>query len=75
MEAESADETPVGEASMYVGLDDFARAIDKIQPSVSRVQRRRYEALRSKFAGLPVRGGKVDEDKISDEDPAHAPSS
>lgn len=34
---------------------DFVRAVDKVGPSVSVAQRRKYEALRSKFAGLPVR--------------------
>ncbi|KAI6108900.1 P-loop containing nucleoside triphosphate hydrolase protein [Pisolithus croceorrhizus] len=34
---------------------DFALAVGKIGPSVSPSQRRKYEALRSKFAGLPVR--------------------
>ena len=47
--------------SIHVGLEDFVRAMDKVQPSVSFTQRRRYEALRSKFAGLPVKGGKDDE--------------
>ncbi|KAG2109637.1 uncharacterized protein F5147DRAFT_772931 [Suillus discolor] len=31
---------------------------DKVGPSVSAVQRRKYEALRAKFSGLPVRTGK-----------------
>jgi len=35
-------------------------ALDKLGPSVSAAQRRKYEALRSKFAGLPVRMGKSD---------------
>ncbi|KAG9034256.1 hypothetical protein FRB95_013538 [Tulasnella sp. JGI-2019a] len=43
--------------SIEVGFDDFERALEKIAPSVSAVQRRRYEALRSKFAGLPVGHG------------------
>jgi ribosome biogenesis ATPase len=34
---------------------DFTAALTKVRPSVSALQRRRYEALRSKFAGLPVR--------------------
>jgi ribosome biogenesis ATPase len=33
---------------------DFTAALAKVRPSVSSLQRRRYEALRSKFAGLPV---------------------
>jgi ribosome biogenesis ATPase len=45
---------------------DFVRAVDKVGPSVSVVQRRKYEALRTKFAGLPVRvkgddGGRIEE--------------
>ncbi|KAH9933569.1 ribosome biogenesis ATPase RIX7 [Epithele typhae] len=46
---------------VQVMTDDFARALDKVQPSVSVAQRRKYEALRSKFAGLPVRGAKFNE--------------
>ncbi|KAG8746731.1 hypothetical protein FRC12_014223 [Ceratobasidium sp. 428] len=38
-----------------VTLADFAKALGKLGPSVSGVQRRRYEALRIKFAG--GRGG------------------
>ncbi|KAH0833427.1 P-loop containing nucleoside triphosphate hydrolase protein [Lanmaoa asiatica] len=47
---------------------DFMRAVDKVGPSVSVAQRRKYEALRTKFAGLPVRvkgddggGGRIEE--------------
>ncbi|KAG1820853.1 ribosome biogenesis ATPase RIX7 [Suillus subaureus] len=43
---------------VVVVLEDFVRAQDKVGPSVSTVQRRKYEALRAKFAGLPVRAGK-----------------
>jgi ribosome biogenesis ATPase len=43
---------------VVVVLEDFVRAQDKVGPSVSAVQRRKYEALRTKFAGLPVRTGK-----------------
>ena len=38
-----------------VALSDFSQAMDKIGPSVSPAQRRKYEALRNKFAGLPVK--------------------
>lgn len=48
---------------VLVDLQDFVKALDKVSPSVSVTQRRRYEALRSKFAGLPVRTGKDEEDK------------
>ena len=40
---------------VVVDLPDFHQALDKVGPSVSVAQRRRYENLRSKFAGLPVR--------------------
>lgn len=55
--SELGDTTPPT-ASIVVGLPDFVVALDKIGPSVSRAQRRKYEALRSKFAGLPVRSRK-----------------
>jgi ribosome biogenesis ATPase len=42
------------ETKLELVLTDFERALDKINPSVSAVQRRKYEALRSKFAGMPV---------------------
>lgn len=42
---------------VQVTLGHFEKAIEKVTPSVSSVQRRKYEGLRSKFAGLPVRGG------------------
>lgn len=40
---------------VVVTEEDFAGALGKVGPSVSLSQRRKYEALRSKFAGLPVR--------------------
>ncbi|KAI6039914.1 P-loop containing nucleoside triphosphate hydrolase protein [Pisolithus marmoratus] len=50
---------------VLVTEEDFARAAGKVGPSVSSSQRRKYEALRSKFAGLPVRirdeGGRLEE--------------
>ena len=52
---------------VLVSAEDFARALEKVQPSVSVVQRRKYEALRSKFAGLPVRVGKDEDGKRIEE--------
>ena len=52
---------------VLVSAEDFARALEKVQPSVSAVQRRKYEALRSKFAGLPVRVGKDEDGKRIEE--------
>ena|SRR5258708_6024013 len=43
-----------GPASVFVGVQDFVKALDKVRPSVSVAQRRRYQNLQSKFAGLPV---------------------
>ncbi|KAJ2995997.1 hypothetical protein NUW54_g7292 [Trametes sanguinea] len=64
MEAETAaDGVPQEEQRVLVTVEDFAQALEKVQPSVSVVQRRKYEALRSKFAGLPVRTSKEEEGK------------
>ncbi|KAG6372172.1 P-loop containing nucleoside triphosphate hydrolase protein [Boletus reticuloceps] len=51
---------------VVVEAADFVRAVDKVGPSVSVAQRRKYEALRTRFAGLPVRvkgddGGRMEE--------------
>jgi len=53
----SSNSTGVVTDHIQVTLAHFERALDKVMPSVSTVQRRKYEALRTKFAGLPVRGG------------------
>lgn len=53
------------ESKVVVEVSDFVKALDKVSPSVSVTQRRKYEALRSKFAGLPVRNGKHDEERLS----------
>ncbi|OCH94848.1 AAA-domain-containing protein [Obba rivulosa] len=53
-----------GEAQVTVTVDDFVRALDKVQPSVSAAQRRKYESLRSKLSGLPVRAGKEEDEKL-----------
>jgi len=61
----------IEEPKVVVEVFDFLKALDKVSPSVSVAQRRKYEALRSKFAGLPVRSGKREaekrvEDKLED---------
>ncbi|TDL25837.1 ribosome biogenesis ATPase RIX7 [Rickenella mellea] len=59
----NADETMALD-DVVVTLNDFARATDKLGPSVSAAQRRKYEALRSKFAGLPLKSRTdIEEDK------------
>ncbi|KXN82978.1 hypothetical protein AN958_01983 [Leucoagaricus sp. SymC.cos] len=56
-----------GEDEIVVCLDDFVKALDKVPPSVSVAQRRKYETLRSKFSGLPVRTSKEEkgEEKVT----------
>lgn len=53
-----------------VGLEHFEIAARKTMPSVSREQKRKYQALRNKFAGLPAKGSKKwEEGKILEETP------
>ncbi|KAJ3543537.1 hypothetical protein NMY22_g3105 [Coprinellus aureogranulatus] len=66
--AGSADQDTAATPSIFVDISDFAGALDKIGPSVSAAQRRKYEALRNKFAGLPVRVGRDEEEKRVDSD-------
>lgn len=44
---------------VQVGVEEFVLAMEKVPPSVSRAQRRKYEALRAKFAGMPVGGARA----------------
>ncbi|KAH8118087.1 ribosome biogenesis ATPase RIX7 [Phellopilus nigrolimitatus] len=48
-------------ADVRVTPDDFEAALDKLGPSVSVAQRRKYSALRSKFAGMSLRFTKDNE--------------
>lgn len=58
MERRADGEVGAEEAEVIiVEVADFVCALGKVNPSVSVAQRRKYEALRNKFAGLPVRGG------------------
>ncbi|KIK70588.1 hypothetical protein GYMLUDRAFT_65810 [Collybiopsis luxurians FD-317 M1] len=45
---------------------DFVKAQQKVNPSVSAAQRRKYELLRSKLSGLPVRIGKEEDKQVED---------
>ncbi|TFK82699.1 AAA-domain-containing protein [Polyporus arcularius HHB13444] len=54
---------PKEDQRVLVSVDDFVQGLDKVQPSVSVAQRRKYEALRSKFAGLPVRAKNEEDGK------------
>ena len=67
MEADGAPGLGQEPQRVLVSAEDFAQAVEKVQPSVSVAQRRKYEALRSKFAGLPVRGGKEEDGKRVEE--------
>lgn len=60
-----AEDAPSPKVS--VSSADFGKAIDKVSPSVSVAQRRKYKNLHSKFSGLPVRVGKEEDDKRVDE--------
>ena len=53
-------------ADVVVTLEDFEKARAKIGPSVSPSQRRRYEALRSKFAGFYLKQSKEADDTPND---------
>ncbi|CCM04672.1 uncharacterized protein FIBRA_06858 [Fibroporia radiculosa] len=55
------------EVRVEVQVADFIAALQKVQPSVSSAQRRKYEVLRSKFSGLPVRTGREEEEKRVEE--------
>lgn len=58
LEAMEEPNSSVVEPVLCVEFADFSNALTKVQPSVSVAQRRKYEALRQKFAGLPVRTGR-----------------
>lgn len=60
---DTEDQITFEQKSISVGLEDFVSALEKVQPSVSLAQRKRYQALRSKYSGLPVRTRKEDEDE------------
>jgi ribosome biogenesis ATPase len=49
-------ETDSPTATVVVGTQDFVKALDKVGPSVSAAQRRKYLGLKNKFAGLPMSG-------------------
>ncbi|KAL0068556.1 Ribosome biogenesis ATPase rix7 [Marasmius tenuissimus] len=62
----AADGPPVQRPTVTVEPRDFVQALDKVTPSVSYAQRRKYESLRSKLSGLPVRIGKEEEKKVDE---------
>ncbi|KAG7099734.1 hypothetical protein E1B28_001550 [Marasmius oreades] len=62
----AADGSPVQRPTVVVLPQDFMLALDKVTPSVGSVQRKKYEALRSKLSGLPVRIGKEEDRKVDE---------
>ena len=50
-------------SDVFVTPDDFEKALQKIGPSVSPAQRRRYAAMRSKLAGVSLRASKDVDDE------------
>lgn len=56
MEDQDVENSP----KVFVGIDDFMNALEKVGPSVSPKQRRKYELLKSKLSGSPV--GMIKED-------------
>jgi len=56
-----------GEVDVRMTVGHFEVALENMGPSVSAVQRRKYEALRSKFAGLPVKSKRMEEPEMSAE--------
>ncbi|THH28237.1 hypothetical protein EUX98_g5957 [Antrodiella citrinella] len=57
--------------TVRVLLPDFLQALEKVHPSVSAAQRRKYESLRSKFAGMPMgpgptRRSRLGEDRLTE---------
>lgn len=53
-QAEAMDVADADVEAVRVGMAHFDRALSNVSPSVSAAQRRRYEALRNRFAGQPV---------------------
>ena len=59
-----------GVSEVTITPADFAAAMEKLGPSVSVTQRRKYNALQNKFAGLPLRSS-----RDNDSEPATAQTS
>lgn len=49
-----------------VTLADFETAVQKITPSVSKAQMRKYQSLRSKMSGVPLATFKEQQQKLED---------
>ncbi|EIW70123.1 hypothetical protein TREMEDRAFT_68499 [Tremella mesenterica DSM 1558] len=55
-----------GTNGVRVGIEEFKRAAEKTKPSVSREQRLRYERMRDKYAGVPTKGRRREENGLGD---------
>lgn len=51
---------------MVVGVAHFLAAAEKTRPSVSREQRKSYERMRDKYAGVPTRGRRTRAERDSE---------
>jgi len=49
-----------GATAAMIETQDFVKALDKVSPSVSVAQRRKYLGLKNKFAGIPTNVKTVD---------------
>ncbi|PPQ63232.1 hypothetical protein CVT24_005692 [Panaeolus cyanescens] len=67
----SSMSTSDGDSTSIVLFEDFITAIEKIGPSVSPAQRRKYKNLHMKYAGLPVKGVRVEESRDDGESLKH----
>jgi ribosome biogenesis ATPase len=56
------EDTADTEVAVYIDTSDFARALEKIGPSVSATQRGKYLRLKSRLAGLPIGKTSTDTD-------------
>ena len=70
--AGGADNSEASEVD--VRLDDFRAALSKIGPSVSPAQRRKYQSMRNKFAGMSLRFTKDPDGGVDDADASNSPT-
>ncbi|KAI0246795.1 P-loop containing nucleoside triphosphate hydrolase protein [Lactifluus subvellereus] len=62
--AEGGHEATTGMGSVVVLVEDFQAALEKVAPSVSAVQRRRYGALRGTFGSGVSVGGRAERERV-----------
>ncbi|KAL5525832.1 hypothetical protein ACEPAG_7169 [Sanghuangporus baumii] len=69
---EAVDDEEAGDVD--VTLDDFRAALDKIGPSVSPAQRRKYHAMKNKFAGMSLRFTRGPDRDVDDANSSSSPA-